>query len=107
MPTVELHAILVEYAEDGAAAAETADRPDVVDGVTAVVHRADGAFTLLLRLGGFRLGTHIEVALQALHITHGIAEFRYHNLVATCTQSYCRIHSLSSVSPSAWGVLYM
>ena len=53
MPTVELHAILVEYAEDRAAAAETADRPDVVDGVTAVVHRDDGAFALLFRLGSF------------------------------------------------------
>ena len=38
VPSVQLHAILVEYAKDTASAAETTDRPDVVDGVTAVVH---------------------------------------------------------------------
>ena len=36
--SVELYAVLVEDAEDGAAAVEAADGPDVVDGVAAVVH---------------------------------------------------------------------
>ena len=38
MPSVELYAVLIEDAEDGAAAVEAADGPDVVDGVAAVVH---------------------------------------------------------------------
>ena len=37
MTSVELHTVLVEYAEDAAATTETAGCPDVIDGVTAVV----------------------------------------------------------------------
>ena len=36
--TVKFHPVLVQYAEDTASASETADCPDVVDGVTTVVH---------------------------------------------------------------------
>ena len=36
MSTIELYAVLVEYAEDGAATAETTDSPDVVDSMTTV-----------------------------------------------------------------------
>lgn len=68
MSLVEFHAVFVQYPEDGTASTGTADHPDVVDGVTIVVHRDDGAFTLLLRLGNFCLGANIDVALQTLDV---------------------------------------
>ena len=50
LAAVEGDAIFVQDAEDGAAAVETAHRPDVVDAVPAVVHRDDGLLVLGLLL---------------------------------------------------------
>lgn len=52
---VELHTVPVQDAEHACAAAVAADLPDVVDGVTGVVHADDGLLLLhpdpfLLRL---------------------------------------------------------
>ena len=71
---VELYAVLIQYSEDGAAAVKATDGPDVVDGVTAVIHGDDDALALLLGLGSLGLRAHGEVALEGLHVGRGFAE---------------------------------
>ena len=46
-PTVQGNAVLVENAEDGASAAESALAPYVIDGVTAIVHVDNGCLSLV------------------------------------------------------------
>lgn len=42
LATIERYAIFIENAEHGAAAAESAYFPDIIDRMTVVVHRHDG-----------------------------------------------------------------
>ena len=47
-PTIERHAVFVENTEHGTAAVESAYFPDVINGMTVVVHRHDGPFPFCL-----------------------------------------------------------
>ena len=47
-PTIERHAVFVENTEHGTAAVESAYFPDVINGMTVVVHRHDCLFPFRL-----------------------------------------------------------
>jgi len=56
LATVQLHPILVEYAEHRAATLEAADLPDVINSIVVVIHIDDVPLTINSFLGCWTLG---------------------------------------------------
>ena len=49
--TIQGNSIFLQNPEDGTSALEAADSPDVVNGMTAIIHINDGGFTFLTGFG--------------------------------------------------------
>ena len=62
--TVQRHTMLIEYAEHGTSARETADGEDVIYAIPLVVHVHDVLLTLQLRQCPFRLLGRSDILLQ-------------------------------------------
>ena len=75
--------MLVEYAEDGTAAAESAAAPDGVDGDAVVVHRNYLLFTFYARILAlarcqFARTEHLEVSSRPAHGNRFLGQRAYH-----------------------------
>ena len=73
-PTVQRHTMLVEYAEHGTSARETADSEDVINAVTLVVHVHYVLLTLQFRQCPFRLLGWSDILLQMDDVRRCLAQ---------------------------------
>src|SRR5574344_577972 len=73
-PAVQRHTMLVEYAEHGTSACETADSEDIINAVPLVVHVHDVLLTLQLRQCPFRLLGRTDILLQMDDVSRCLAQ---------------------------------
>ena len=73
-PTVQRHTMLVEYAEHGTSARETADGEDVIYAVPLVVHVHYVLLTLQFRQCPFRLLGRSDILLQMDDMSRCLAQ---------------------------------
>ena len=73
-PTVQRHTMLVEYAEHGTSACESADGEDVINAVPLVVHVHDVLLTFQLRQCPFRFLRRSDILLQMNDVRRCLAQ---------------------------------